>query len=710
MHPRSTAENSATKYVAPGESEKCTWWRARLRRAAVVLLAALQLLALAFSLHAGDMHVSPDGSNTNPGTREKPFASVQKALDAMRDSGKPGTAWLAPGEHLVEKGISLEKGHGGTADAPMTIRSTVPRAARITGARVVSGFRPITADEARTLISDEAKKHVLVADLEAQGFPALMPMPDQFRAPGREEVIFGDMPMQSARWPNEGFAVFTEVIDAGASKPIHWVTREVYRPGSFRFPSERAKHWDFSRGVYLHGFWCYDWADEALKAASYDKETRELRLAAKHTYGIGNSWKKDSKREFYALHVFEELDIPGEYYLDRQANKLYFWPPDNIANTPVRLSLCRAPLLKATGLSNVMLKDLVFENGCTDGVSLGGCSNVRVEGCLVRNMGAGGIISSGGRGNHVVRCEVTRTASRAVSMHAGDRKSLTKGNCSVVGNHLHHLGRHDWMGGRGVVLGGCGNRMAHNLIHHCPTGGASYGGNEHVLELNEVHHVCLLYADVGVFYTGRDWASRGNVVRWNYIHSNANNKGHGSQAIYLDDCDSGDRVVGNIVYGGVGRGMLLGGGRDNRIDGNIFMHLPKGIHVDARGPRGITLDKPGSWNLKAKCEAVGYLSPLWKKRYPKLATVLDEDPLLPMGNVMRNNIFVECKQPFALSKDVKTEWLRRDGNLEVKARDVPFVPAPAEGIALDLKLLPKLWERVDGFEPIPFEKIGPKGL
>ncbi|NQT54219.1 right-handed parallel beta-helix repeat-containing protein [bacterium] len=676
-----------------------------MRQIALACLA----LAVAVPLFAGDVYVSKSGSDTNAGTREKPFASLQKALDAVRGAG-PATVWLGEGEYDVGKGVALDKAHSGTAKAPVAIRSESPHKARLTGAQKVTAFQPISPEEAKSLISEEARKNVLVADLKAQGFPALAKLPDKFRAPGCEEVVFGDLPMQSARWPNEGFAVFTEVIDAGASKPTHWVQRDVYRPGSFRFPSDRAKLWDFSRGVYLHGFWCYGWSDEALKAASYDPKTRELRLAAKHTYGIGNPWNKKSKREFYAIHVFEELDRPGEYYLDRQANKLYFWPPSDASKTPVRLSLCRGPLLKAQGVSNLVLRDLVFENGCGWAVQLSGCTNARVENCLVRNMGLGGISSHGGSDNHIVRCEVTRTGSKAVSMSAGDRKTLAKGNCSVVGNHLHHVGRLDWQGGRGVTLGGCGNRMAHNLIHHCPTGGVSYGGNEHVLELNEVHHVCLLYSDVGVFYTGRDWASRGNVVRWNYIHSNTNKHGHGSQAIYLDDCDSGDRVVGNIVFGGVGRGVLLGGGRDNTIEGNIFIHLPKGIHVDARGPRGITLDKPGSWNLKAKCEAVGYQSPLWKSRYPKLATVLEEQPLMPLGNVMRRNIFVQCKQPFALAKGVKAEWLTREGNREWKATDFPFLPASPAAGALDLKKLPEIWKAVPGFEPIPIERIGPGGM
>ncbi len=45
---------------------------------------------------------------------------------------------------------------------------------------------------------------------------------------------------------------------------------------------------------------------EVMRAATYDAKTRELRFAAKHPYGIGNPWNKQSKRQFYALHVFED--------------------------------------------------------------------------------------------------------------------------------------------------------------------------------------------------------------------------------------------------------------------------------------------------------------------------------------------------------------------------------------------------------------------
>ena len=672
-------------------------------RVAVVCLM-LELSGLAF---AKDLYVAKTGKDSSSGSKAAPFATVEKAVDAMRDAGS-GTIWIEPGEYYLKQGIVFGPTHGGTAQQPLVIRATEPGQVRLSGARIINGFRPISAEEAKPLISKQARQHVLVADLKSQGLSRLEALPVQYRTHGREEVLFDDQPMQSARWPNEEFAVFTEVVDAGASKPTHWVQRDVYRPGSFRFPGDRPKLWDFDRGVWLHGFWCYDWSDEVLKAATYNPDTGELRLAAKHAYGIGSPWKSHSERRFYALNVFEELDRPGEYYLDRNNSRLYFWPPADVTKKAVRLTLCPKPLIQAEGVSHLVIRDLTIEGGRNVGVSFNNCQDCRIEDCLVRNLGRNGIRLSGTR-VAAVRCEVTGTGSYGIGVSGGERKTLTPGECAVLGCHIHHVGRLDWQGGRGITVSGCGNRVANNLIHHGPTGAVSYGGNEHVLELNEVHNVCIHYSDVGVFYTGRDWSSRGNTVRWNYIHDNVNNAGHGSSGIYLDDCDSGDTVVGNIVLGGVGRGVLLGGGRDNTIRGNIFVDLPIGIHVDARGPRGITLDKPGSWNLLDKCKKVDYLSPLWRERYPRLASVMDDNPLMPMGNAMHENILIACKKPFSLQKGVEEAWLDRKNNPEWSMDEATSFLGGGASQRLELTNLPDLWQRVQGFQPIPIEKIGLKG-
>jgi len=676
-----------------------------MRQIVFRLSAVCLVLVLPLAAAARDVYVAKNGDDANPGTRDKPLASVPEAVETMRGAG-PGTIWIGPGEYYLEKGLSFDTQHAGTAEQPLVLCGAEPGAVRLTGSRAVGEFRPITAAEAQSLVSPEAKQHVLVADLKEQGFPPLGPLPDKHRDHGREEVVFGDRPMQSARWPNEGFVEFDKVIDSGASGVTHWVSRTVYRPGSFQFPGERAKRWDFSRGVWLHGFWCYEWSDEVLKAASYDPASGELRLAAKHAYGIGSPWRKDSKHPFYALHVFEELDQPGEYYLDRQNNRLYFWPPGDVAQTPVHLTLCRQPLLRADGAAYLTVRDLIFENGCDAGLVMKNCRHCRVENCLVRNMGRSGISLNGSQ-MAAVRCEVTEVGSSGISIYGGERKTLTPGACSIENCHVHHVGRLNWEGGRCAILGGCGNRLANNLFHHGPTGAVAYGGNEHVLELNEVHSMCLHYADVGVFYTGRDWASQGNVVRWNYIHDVPVKGGSGSQAMYLDDCDSGETVVGNIVYRCGNRGVLLGGGRDNTFRGNIFIDQPIGIHVDARGPRGIVFDRPDSWNLLAKCEALDYQSPLWKARYPRLAKTMQENPVMPLGNSMHENILIGCKKPFDLRKEVDPKWLDRANNPEWDLKDFPELFDGGTPPKLDLSKLPAVWQKVANFEPIPIEKIGP---
>lgn len=668
------------------------------------------LIQGALSAVARDVYVAQVGDDANPGTREKPLATVGKAVEAMRGAGG-GTIWVGPGEYFLKQGLVFDAQHGGTPEQPLVVRGTEPGKARLSGARTVGDFRAISDDEAKPLISAEAKRHIVVADLKSQGFPPLAQLPAHYRSHGCEEVVFDDVPMQSARWPNEGFTEFTEVIDSGASPITHWDIRTVYRPGAFRFPGDRPKQWDFSRGVWLQGFWCYKYWDSVLKAATYNPDGGELRFAAKDAFGIGSprAWDKNAKYPFYALHVFEELDSPGEYYLDRQNNRLFFWPPGDIKTTPVRVTLCAAPLIQANGVTNLVVRDLILENGRGTGVVMVESRNCRLEDCLIRNMGQRGIELNGSRLS-ALHCEIARTGAGGIGVTGGDRKTLTPGECSVVGCHIHHTGRLDWDGGRAVFLNGCGNRVANNLIHDGPSGAIRYGGNDHLIELNEIYGMCSLYEDVGVIYTGRDWSSQGNVVRWNYIHDILSKD---AQALYLDDCDSGDTFIGNIVFNGGKHGVMLGGGRDNTFRGNIFINMPVGIHVDARGPNAIVFNREDSWNLLAKCEKLDYLSPLWRKRYPRLARTMAEDPLQPLGNVLHENILIGCKKPFELQNGTDKKWLDRANNPERELADFPGLVGEGSPARLNLSKLPEIWQKVPGFEPIPIEKIsresGPQG-
>ena len=56
--------------------------------------------------------------------------------------------------------------------------------------------------------------------------------------------------------------------------------------------------------------------------ASIDLDRRLVKTAP--PYGL-YSFRKGQR--FYFLNVLEELDQPGEWFLDRKTGVLYFWPP-----------------------------------------------------------------------------------------------------------------------------------------------------------------------------------------------------------------------------------------------------------------------------------------------------------------------------------------------------------------------------------------------
>ena len=225
-----------------------------------------------------------------------------------------------------------------------------------------------------------------------------------------------------------------------------------------------------------------------------------------------------------------------------------------------------------------------------------------------------------------------------------------------------------------------------------------------MLELNEIHHVAQETSDVGAFYTGRNWTTQGNVLRWNYIHDLGAMGAVGTMGIYLDDCDSGDRLVGNVFYR-AGRAAFIGGGRDNLVENNLMIECDAAVHLDARGTTRIKLDAApsDSWNLLAKAERLDYKKPPWSTRYPKLASIMDEEPLLPLGNVVRRNVAYRCKR--WLSANGMDKYLDRiefSDNLE-DVDDPGFLDAAKQDFRLreDSAVL-----KLPGWERIPIEKVG----
>ena len=143
-----------------------------------------------------------------------------------------------------------------------------------------------------------------------------------------------------------------------------------------------------------------------------------------------------------------------------------------------------------------------------------------------------------------------------------------------------------------------------NLLYDGPHSAILFGGNEHRIELNEIHDVCYEVDDAGSIYCGRDWGLHGNIIRHNFFHHIKSSLpgSNGVHAVYLDDCASGITVFGNTFYEISGRAIMCGGGRDNTIENNVIAKCGSAHFTDRRGK--VWIDKDESWKLLDKIKTV----------------------------------------------------------------------------------------------------------
>lgn len=573
----------------------------------------------------------------------------------------------------------------GTEHAPIVYRAYRHEKVAIIGGRSISGFTPVRSAEALRRIERPYQDKVRQLDLKAIGitdFGKLVPR--GFGLPIRPaalELFFQDRPMTLARWPNAGWEKVGTTPEGGDDD-------------SFAYEGDRPLLWREDDDVWVHGYWNWDWADSYLKVRSIHPQ--EKQIAIYPADGIrGNGFKPGQR--YYALNILEELDEPGEWYLDRRTGILYFWPPEPLDKSETYVSLLEQPLVQIEEASHITLRDLAFKFTRGSAVEVSGGSEILIAGCAFRNIGTFAVKIRGGIANGVVGCDISETGEGGIILSGGDRQTLKPAGNYAINNQIDHYTRWVRTYRPAVNLEGVGNRVAHNLIYHAPHVGILLSGNNHIVEFNEIHHVALETSDVGAIYMGRNYTMRGNVIRYNYIHD-LPVKGW-INAVYLDDCWSGTTVYGNVFYR-AHRGVLVGGGRDNIVANNIFVECHPGIYFDARGLTWARFYFDGrNPTLLDSLNEVQYKKPPYSVQYPQLANLLQHEPALPKGNSIVNNVCYGGRW-LELMDDVSETIIRMEGNY------IGLDPGFVDLAHKDFRLRENSPAYKLGFKRIPFEKIG----
>jgi len=667
------------------------------------LLILTSLSSLAPHLALADFHVSPKGKDIHPGTKRAPFATLERARDAVRalkqTSGLPTngvTVWIHKGDYLLARSLALASADSGEPGRPIVYRGVNGEKVRLLGGQTLpaKAFHAITEPGEVARLDRATREKVLCVDLAPLGITNLGTFPDQFSGAALlPELFFDDRRMTLARWPNEGWAVFTKVIESG---PAEWRKHASDKMGQFEFINERFERWSTAPAVWLNGYWCFDWASETIRVGEIDPQHHRITLARQHHYGLGSG--NPGPRRFFAVNLLEELDQPGEYFIDRSEGRLYFWPPGSVHKAEAILSMLADPAVLLQEVSHVTFRGLTVMDCMGTGIFVRGGRKNQIAACQVRNTGLNGIVVEDGERHRVVACDISDTGTAGLRMSGGDRRTLTRCGHEAVNNHLHHVSSRQRTGAGHIHIGGVGVRLAHNLIHDGPHQAIWLAGNDHVIEFNEIHHTGMETDDCGAFYMGRNPSERGSVLRYNFWHDIGSKRAHGSCAVYFDDGAGGQTVFGNVFHraaGGNFGAVFSHGGHDNVAVNNVFTEC-KLAFGSAPWPDKLWKEWLAGdlWQTRLRKE-VDITGALYAERYPELRGFLEYNGE-PRQNHASNNLVVNCREL------TTGNWATN--NNFVTSADPGFVNA--KQLNFQLRKNSAVFQNVPGFQSIPFERIG----
>jgi hypothetical protein len=529
--------------------------------ALALVLAALSGRASAQSGNATTLFVSPGGNDGNSGRdAAQPFATIARARDEvrrLRTSGGPAepiTIYLRGGLYLLREPLVFTPEDSGTAGAPVTYAAYPGERPVISGGRPVKGWAP-------------GAKGVWTTTL------------DDVRA-GRwyfNQIFVNGELRHRARIPNEGF-LRVKGMPEGTPK-----TGDILKPcRTFEFaPGDLNPNWRNLKDVEVIVY--HFWTDHHLPIQSIDA-ARNMVTFSKPSDMVFSDDVSGNGARYIVENVYEGLDAPGEWYLDRTTGVLSYIPMPGEDMRSVEVIAPVAPALmrfagepeKLGFVQYLKFQGLTFQytnfqlppdnanspqgaSSIPAAIQAIGLRHTAFEHCAFRNLGNWAIdLQDGCRNNRVTYCELSHLAAGGIRASGGTESDhplrAASGNL-IADNHLHDWGE-VYRSAVGVLLMNTdSNTVEHNDIDHGWYTGVSVGwqwgymrsvSRDNHIEYNHIHHIGQgLLSDMGGIYTLG--VSPGTVLRYNHIHDVDSNL-YGGCGIYHDEGSTHILTENNLVH------------------------------------------------------------------------------------------------------------------------------------------------------------------
>ena len=277
------------------------------------LLSLQILVAVALPAFGQPYYVGPAGNDANPGTIEKPFASLQRAQAAVRQ--KPGAVYLREGTYYLSETLIFTAQDSGAKDAPVV-------------------FQPYQNEHA--VLSGGVKLENLIWEPWTNGiFQAKVP--EDLRT---EEIFVNGERQILARYPN--FDPKAQYFDGFAADAIS---------------PERVARWADPAGGYFHAMHPALWGDFTWRITGKDPQGGLTKEGGWQNNRGGAVHQKIR----FVENILEELDAPGEWFLNTKTHRLFFYPPPglDLAKATVEATRLRS-LIEFRGSQEKPVRFVIF--------------------------------------------------------------------------------------------------------------------------------------------------------------------------------------------------------------------------------------------------------------------------------------------------------------------------------------------------------------
>ncbi len=587
-----------------------------MKKAALSLLAVILAVAGA---QAGPVvrYVSPTGDDAGPGTREKPFATLGRALETL---GEGDTVRFAGGTYFLDAPLTLNGARGVVLEA---CEGEVPV---FSGSVPIDGWRRVRDRKTLGRVSKDARKHLYYTDL-GQLDPG-DPVKDRHRP-----ALFCDGVAQTlARYPNAGFVYGGRALGATPIPPVENGNSGTVE-GVFEYSDPRIDRWADEKAPWVGGYWFYDWNDSYKPVTRIDPRNRVMELPGKRfRHGL----------RFFGLNLLCEIDAPGEWYLDRDAGRLYWYVPEGIdpqaAETTFAV-LGAKYMLTLEDCEEVTIKGLSFCESRGGALKVKGGRDVRILDCRMENLGSEALRVDGGARCRIDGCALRHLDAAGITMRGGDRGRFERADHICANTLVEDYERFHRTYNGAFTAEGCGITIRHCVLRDGPSSALSLAGNDLVAEFNLIERVATESDDQGGFDLYLNPSMRGIVMRYNIWRDIRGGTRYGVAGIRLDDLISGVEIRGNLFercgsveFGGV----QIHGGCDNVIEENVFYDCPFAVSFT---PYGDSLFHATWDRIRERiCREVDMASEAFLIRYPEAR---DWGRTVDV-NVVRSNLLVDC--------------------------------------------------------------------